>query len=304
MGDPAGIGPEVVAKAVDSVRDCNILVIGDKSFLRYKDMKVIKDIDEADPSEPNLLDLDNISEFKMGKPTAETGRASVQYIEKAVSLIRERKIDGIVTAPISKSAINEAGYRFSGHTDLLANITKKDVRMMFASKEMRVVLVTIHIPLSCVPQAITEDKVYRTIEIANSALVSWFGIENPKISVLALNPHAGEEGIFGTEEDMIRSAIDRTKAEGISAEGPFPPDTAFLKKADCFVAMYHDQGLIPLKLLSFDTAVNLTLGLPFIRTSPDHGCGFDIAGKEIASPTSMIEAIKLSQILLAKRRVV
>lgn len=296
MGDPAGIGAEVIAKALDSVVGlCHPLIIGEKDcFFRYKKIRVIEDISQISFDEPNLLDLKNISRFKPGRFSQETGRASYEYILKCFSFITEKKIAAMVTAPICKEAMNLAGYKFAGHTDLLASFSKSRVAMMFVSKPLKVTLATIHIPLTDVSSQITKDSVYQAINLSHSALVSWFGIKEPKILVLGLNPHAGEGGLFGREEEEIKKAIKRATKEGISVDGPLPPDTAFLKKADCFVAMYHDQGLIPLKMLAFDTAVNLTLGLPFIRTSPDHGCGFDIAGKNIAGAKSMIEAIRLA----------
>jgi 4-hydroxythreonine-4-phosphate dehydrogenase len=174
--------------------------------------------------------------------------------------------------------------------------------MMFVSKPIKVTLVTIHIPLADVPIQITKERVYQAIKLSHSALVLWFGIKEPKVLVLGLNPHAGEGGLFGREEEEIKKAIKRATKEGISVDGPLPPDTAFLKEADSFVAMYHDQGLIPLKMLAFDTAVNLTLGLPFIRTSPCHGCGFDIAGKNIARAMSIISAIRLAKRLCRNKK--
>jgi 4-hydroxythreonine-4-phosphate dehydrogenase len=297
MGDPAGIGPEVIAKALDFVADiCTPLVIGEKNaFFNYRKIRSIEDISEMSLNEPNLLDLKNIRGFKIGRFSQETGKASYEYILKCFSLIREKRIEAMVTAPICKEAISLAGYKFAGHTDLLASLSKSRVAMMFVSKPVKVTLVTIHIPLADVPVQITKDRVYQAIKLSHSALVLWFGIKEPKVLVLGLNPHAGEGGLFGREEEEIKKAIKRATKEGISVDGPFPPDTAFLKEADSFVAMYHDQGLIPLKMLAFDTAVNLTLGLPFIRTSPDHGCAFDIAGKNIASEKSMLSAIKLAR---------
>jgi len=302
MGDPAGIGAEVIAKALDSVVGiCHPLIIGEKDcFLRYKKIRVIEDVSQITFNEPNLLDLKNVSKIKPGRFSKETGRASYEYILKCFSLLAEKKIAAMVTGPICKEAMNLAGYKFAGHTDLLASLSQSKVAMMFVSKPIKVTLTTIHIPLADVPSQITKDKVYQVIKLSHSALVSWFRIKEPKILVLGLNPHAGEGGLFGREEEEIKKAIKRASKEGISTEGPLPPDTAFLKKADCFVAMYHDQGLIPIKMLAFDTAVNLTLGLPFVRTSPDHGCAFDIAGKGIASAKSMIEAIRLAKRLCKK----
>ena len=296
MGDAGGIGAEVIAKALDSVAGiCHPLIIGEKStFFRYRKIRSIEDVSQIAFNEPNLLDLKNISKFEPGRFSAGTGRASYEYILKCFSLIAEKRVAAMVTAPICKEAMNLAGYKFAGHTDFLASLSKSKVAMMFVSRPLKVTLATIHIPLADVPSQITKDRVYQAIKLSHSALISDFKIKEPKVLVLGLNPHAGEGGLFGREEEEIKKAIKKATKEGISVEGPLPPDTAFLKKADCFVAMYHDQGLIPLKMLAFDTAVNLTLGLSFIRTSPDHGCAFDIAGKDMASPKSMISAIRLA----------
>ncbi|MEW6102673.1 MAG: 4-hydroxythreonine-4-phosphate dehydrogenase PdxA [bacterium] len=285
IGDPSGIGPEVVLKALSTniTQKANFIVIGDKRVI------------STDKAE--ILDLKNINPktLVMGEPSAETGKASLDYIMEAFKLIKEKKIDAMVTGPICKSAIQKAGCKFMGHTDLLAHLTRRNVGMMFVAGNLKIVLATIHIPLSKVCRMITEKMVYETIRLTHNSLVGYFRIKEPKICVLGFNPHSGEDKIMGKEEGRIKEAIDKANNNGIRAFGPFPPDTAFLKEGfDCFVAMYHDQGLIPLKLLAFDRAVNLTIGIPFIRTSPDHGCAFDIAGKNKANPSSMISAINLA----------
>ncbi|MFH0843935.1 MAG: 4-hydroxythreonine-4-phosphate dehydrogenase PdxA, partial [Pseudomonadota bacterium] len=208
------------------------------------------------------------------------------------------EIAAMVTCPINKALMNEAGYHFDGHTQLIASLTKTDhYVMMLAGERLRVSLVTIHCGLREVPTKLNRDSIYQTIMITSKALERDFGIERPRIAVAALNPHAGESGLFGSEEkEIIKPALDRAANEGCRVEGPFPADTLFYKAAlgqfDAVVAMYHDQGLIPLKLLHFSDAVNITLGLPIIRTSVDHGTAYDIAGKGIADPSSLKAAVR------------
>lgn len=210
------------------------------------------------------------------------------------------KIAAMVTAPISKEHLQRGGYRYPGHTEFLADLAGiRDFRMMMAGPGLRVVLVTIHEPLSKVPSLLSVSRILKTIRITDDSLRSWFGLRRPRIAVAALNPHAGESGIFGREEKrIIGPAVVRARRQGICASGPFPPDTVFYRAVkgdfDAVVAMYHDQGLIPLKLLHFDRGVNITLGLPFVRTSVDHGTAFDIAGKGIADPSSLIAAIEMA----------
>jgi 4-hydroxythreonine-4-phosphate dehydrogenase len=208
-------------------------------------------------------------------------------------------VDAIVTAPISKESLKMDGFKWPGHTEMLAELTNtKDFAMMFYSDKLKLILVTIHTALRNVPDLIKKEKVLQTIILAKKAC-EMMGIENPKIAVAGLNPHAGEAGIFGDEEiKEIIPAVNEARASGISASGPYPADTLFHKayngEFDIIVCMYHDQGLIPLKMMAFDKAVNVTIGLPIIRTSPDHGTAYDIAWKGIANPSSMIEAIKLA----------
>ncbi len=305
IGDPAGIGPEVVIKALSSpdiTKNANFIVIGDKRvisryFLQNKKYKYGN-------LDTKILDLKNmnIKSLVMGNPTADTGRASLEYIMEAFRLKKEKKINAMVTAPICKAAIQKSGSKFVGHTDMLGAFFRKKVGMMFVAENLRVVLTTIHIPLSKACKMITTKRVYGTIRLTNHSLIDYFRIKKPNICVLGFNPHSGEDGIMGREEERIKEAIAKANNCGINVSGPYPPDTAFLlrdtsyskKGFDCFIAMYHDQGLIPLKLLAFDKAVNLTIGLGFIRTSPDHGCAFDIAGYNKANPEGMISAINLA----------
>ncbi len=299
MGDPNGIGPEVVLKAlccaeIQSV--CRPVVFGNSEVLgRAKEiigMDAVYELQEHEKFNTENLDPGSVS--------SESGRASLGYIESAVQNVLENRIDCIVTAPISKEAIHRAGSKFPGHTEMLAELSgSKEVAMMFEGDKFKVVLVTIHEALKKVPELLNEEKIYRIINLTNESLIKYFGIIKPKIVVCGLNPHAGEAGAFGSEEsDIIIPAINKARLNGMNIEGPLPPDTLFYYASkgrwDLVVSMYHDQGLIPFKMINFEKGVNVTLGLPFIRTSPDHGTAFDIASKGTANPTSMIEAIKVA----------
>ncbi len=256
----------------------------------------------------DLIDLKNIrlGSLKIGKVNKMAAKAAVDYIKKAVSLAKEGEIDAITTAPVNKKGLQRAGFRFLGHTELLTHLTKtKNYAMMLMGGPLKVVLVTTHLPLSKVSSSLSKEKIYQTIRLAWDNM-KYFGIRKPRIGVAGLNPHAGEEGLFGKEEKkFIIPAVKKAKKKGIKAEGPISPDTVFQRtlkgEFDCVVCMYHDQGLIPLKMLAFDKGVNITLGLPIIRTSVDHGTAYEIVGKGIANPTSLIEAIKLA-VKLAKAK--
>jgi 4-hydroxythreonine-4-phosphate dehydrogenase len=247
----------------------------------------------------DMIDMAAIHEFAKGKPTAESGRASAVYIREAVKLAVNKQVDAMVTAPISKEALKMAGLNWPGHTEMIAELTgTKDYAMMLAGGPLRVILVTIHTAIRNVPDLVTRDKVLKTIRLAKKAC-TMLGIRHPRIAVAGLNPHAGEAGLFGDEETReILPAIEAAGREGIEASGPFPPDTLFHKaykgEVDMVVCMYHDQGLVPLKMIAFDKGVNVTVGLPIIRTSPDHGTAYDIAWSGQADPSSMIEALKLA----------
>lgn len=312
MGDPGGVGPEIIIKALSSagIRDlCIPVVIGDRVVIEETlslldlplKLRIIKSPEEAgaEPGTIELLDMGMLNKFWGGKPTAEGGAACVSYIKKAAELALDKKVDAIVTAPISKEALKMAGMKWPGHTEMLAEITNaKDYAMMLAGDGLRVILVTIHTSLKSVPDLITKTSVLKTIRLAKKAC-DMLEIENPEIAVAGLNPHAGEAGIFGDEEIReIIPAIEDAKKEGFQVTGPFPPDIIFHKvykgEFDIVVCMYHDQGLIPLKMLAFEQGVNITVGLPIVRTSPDHGTAYDIAWKGIANPSSMIEAIKMA----------
>ena len=300
MGDPSGVGPEVTLKALASPKVkglANFLLIGDRPVIERlkKDMGlVLKD---------RLEDLSNVSKkkFAYGRCDAASGRASMQYIDRALELLNEVRADALVTAPVNKSAIRLAGYRgFEGHTEYLAlKSGAKDFAMMFVGPRLKIALVTRHVALKEVPAKLSVKGIYRTICLAHECLKEYFRIRDPKIAVAGLNPHAGESGAFGDEEKrIIVPAIKMASRSAKRIVGPVSPDAVFgpalTGRFDCVVAMYHDQALVPFKMLYSDSGVNLTLGLPFIRTSPDHGTAFDIAGKGIANPASMIEAIKLA----------
>ena len=231
----------------------------------------------------------------------------VNYIIKAVEMARHRELAAMVTCPVNKALMRKAGHIFEGHTQLIAHLTNtEDYVMMLAGDKLRVALVTIHCALEKVPSTLDHDRIYKTIIITSQALQLDFGLKTPRLAVAALNPHAGESGLFGSEEDeIIRPAIETARAEGFLVEGPLPADTLFYRAAagqfDAVVAMYHDQGLIPLKLLHFSDAVNITLGLPIVRTSVDHGTAYDIAGKGAADPSSLKAAIRMA-VRMARNR--
>jgi 4-hydroxythreonine-4-phosphate dehydrogenase len=276
-GDPAGIGPEIAARAA---RDPEVLSLCDPIIYG--------------PSSP-----DELARFVRGQVSAEAGRASYDAVVGAVEDAVAGRVAAIATAPINKAAFAAAGLPWKGHTDLLAHLTgaPRGV-MMFHSDTLRVVLATVHIPLAAVPGAITPALIEDVIGLTAAELPR-FGIANPRLSVAGLNPHAGEDGLLGDEDErVLRPTIARCAARGIDVRGPFPADTVFLRalrgEFDAVIACYHDQGLIPVKMAAFGRAVNVTLGLPIIRTSVDHGTAFDIAGKGIADPGSMIEAVKLA----------
>ena len=280
-GDPAGIGPEVAARAAADPRVLGVC-------------------------EPVLFAADTGATFAPGVLSAEAGRAAYDGVVRAVDAAMKREVDAIATAPVNKEAFRLAGLPWSGHTDLLAHLTgARDVAMMFHSDVLRVVLATVHIALADVPRALSAASLEATIDLTWHELPR-FGIARPRIGVAGLNPHAGEHGLFGCEDQtVIAPAIAACCERGIDASGPWPADTLFVRarrgEFDVVVACYHDQGLIPVKLLAFGQAVNVTLGLPIVRTSVDHGTAFDIAGKGLADPESMIAAVLLAAKLARHR---
>ena len=306
MGDPAGIGPEVIVKAfTDSSlnRECRPIVIGDADYLISSarqfapnlSIQRITSVDQAEFDSPSLtvLDLKNIEPASLAPEASSLGgQAAVEYIRKAVDLAMDHLVSAITTAPINKESIHLAGFNYPGHTEMLADFTgTKGVALMLVGKKLRVVLATTHLPLHAVRDQITKDRVANTIRLTHQWLARYV-TESPRIAVTGLNPHCGDGGIFGDEEKpAILPAIEQLKAEGIDAQGPFSADALFARtqtgQYDAVVTMYHDQGMIPVKMESQGNAVNITLGLPIIRTSVDHGTAFDIAGQGIASPESL-----------------
>ncbi len=300
-GDPSGIGPEIILKTLASpsiTKKIIPVVVGDMEAFR----KAAGSTGKVFPDTVKFMDLKNVppAKFKFGRIKALFGAASVEYILAGLALVKIMKGAALVNAPINKEAINRAGFRFTGCTELLAFLTgSKNVTMMLAGGDLRVSLVTRHVSLRNVPGNLTRKKIILTTQNTYYALKKIFGIQKPRIGIAALNPHAGEGGFLGKEEKaMISPAVKfiRKKIKGVS--GPYPADTLFYKARrgvfDAVICMYHDQGLIPLKMAAFEKGVNITLGLPFIRTSPGHGTGFDIAGKNKADPSSLIEAIKIA----------
>lgn len=323
MGDPAGVGPEVVLKAVIDPRvrrACLPLVLGDLGVLRRtrkgkRGWPKLVPWKEGQPLEEgndatlvySLTSL-SLSQSRPGVPSKACGKAAYRYIEAAAELVRSRVADAIATAPISKRILQLAGYRYPGHTELLAELTAtRECRMMLLGKRLRVVLVTGHLPLARIKDELTRSRIRVTLELAHHGLRNYFGIVRPLLAVAALNPHGGEMGILGVEEKTVISpAVEDARKKGIRAEGPFPADSLFFRALqgdyDAVICMYHDQGLIPLKLQHFLGGVALTLGLPLIRTSVDHGTAYDIAGKNRADGSSMREAILLAARLARQKK--
>jgi 4-hydroxythreonine-4-phosphate dehydrogenase len=312
MGDHGGIGPEVIVKALfnSNIRDnYHPVVIGDaeiiREALRLSDLPLkVRNVNgitesELDTGSIDVLEIKPLLSFEKGSPSKNAGESAVKYIKKAVELALQKQVDAIVTAPLSKKSLRMADFSWPGHTELIAELTKtENFAMMFVSNKLKIILSTIHIPIKDVPKNINEKVILNAIKLAKKASIMC-GIRSPRIAVAGLNPHAGESGIMGDEEiKVLAPAINEAEALGIEVSGPHPPDVVFYKtlkgEFDMVVCMYHDQGLIPFKMLAFDTGVNMTVGLPIIRTSPDHGTAFDIAWQDKANPASMVEAIKLA----------
>ncbi|MBT4526160.1 MAG: 4-hydroxythreonine-4-phosphate dehydrogenase PdxA [Deltaproteobacteria bacterium] len=312
MGDPAGVGPEIIIKALHSSQHhsrFNLLILGEEDILSETAsnlnisarIEAFNSFDEIQFN-PECITVFNCQKlnrqaFKMSTPNSSSGEFTYQLIVKAVDMALKHEIDGIVTAPICKESLHMANHFFDGHTGLLAFLTDtQHYRMLFAAEKLKILHVTAHLPLLEACKIINIDMVYETIELGYHHMKR-LGYQNPKIAVCGLNPHAGENGIFGREDiDNIQPAIEKAQNNGIMAEGPLPADTTFLLayngKFDMVIAQYHDQGHVPGKLVAFDTAVNVTVGLPIIRTSVDHGTAFDIAGKGIAKSDNLLFAIE------------
>jgi len=321
MGDACGIGPEIIAKAWRAERPRDLCVVGDVGVMRAQAGLPVAQIESpADLSKvppdclavwqpTSLAELGALSGLPVGRIDARAGRAAALCIEAAVHAVQAGQGRGIVTAPIHKEALHAAGVAHPGHTEMLQELAAaggvlRPVRMMLANEELRVVLVTIHCSLRQAIEQINVDSVLQTLRITDAALRR-FGIRAPRIGVAGLNPHAGEGGLFGAEEiDHIEPAVVAARMAGIDARGPFAPDTVFMRarhapghpgEFDAVVAMTHDHGLIPVKYLGVEQGVNVTLGLPFVRTSPDHGTAFDIAGQGRADPASLLAAIRMAR---------
>lgn len=307
IGDPNGIGPEVLLKSLADpvVRDqCHLVVVGPKAVLSFYEAQL------GLRAAFDQIECESPAGFKVlpGQISVDSGRISMESVGLSVDLCSRGQADAMVTCPISKEAISLAGYHFPGHTEFIADrVGASDFLMMMVSDKLRIGLVTGHIPISAVSKAVTGDQIERTIGIMNRSLRRDFGLSDPKITVLGLNPHAGDGGVLGTEDrDIILPALIRARESGVQIMGPLPADGFFgsdkWKSADGVVAMYHDQGLIPFKALSFGSGVNFTAGLSIVRTSPDHGTAFEIAGKGVANPSSLKKAIEYAVHIVQKRQ--
>ena len=323
MGDPTGIGPEIIVKALSTdelFRVCRPVVFGDQGVLsraiQIQNLSTtLESIDRVPrhgylPRKIFVLPSSQleVSSLRFGQPDRACGEAMVRYIEEAVKRVENEELDAITTCPINKKAMNEAGYSFPGHTELLAHLVgAPSVAMMFLGSKWRIVLVTVHLPLKDVSKWISKDRIISTLRLTDEGMKKHFGIPHPKIAVLGLNPHSGESGLLGEEEKReIIPAITEAKLLGMDVAGPFPADSFFNLSGryafDAVVAMYHDQGLIPIKILDFKEAVNFTLGLSFVRTSVDHGTAYDIAGKGLADPTNLVKAVLTAANLSKSKR--
>jgi 4-hydroxythreonine-4-phosphate dehydrogenase len=316
MGDPAGIGPEIVARAfAEEGRDRRAIVVGDPAILeraiRLLDVPlVVNEISEPEEAafESGAVDVLAVGELSedlpFGELDARAGDAAFRYLERATELASAGRVGAIATAPLNKEAMHLAGHKYPGHTEILAELTgTEDYAMMLVTDELNVIHVSTHVSLREAIERVRPERELAVIRLAHDALRK-LGVESPRVAVAGLNPHAGENGLFGTEDlERIAPAVEEAKGEGIDATGPWPPDTVFMRARrgafDIVVVQYHDQGHIPVKLMGFDTGVNVTVGLPFFRTSVDHGTAFDIAGTGEADHASMRAAIDLARTLAA-----
>lgn len=326
MGDPAGIGPEIAVKSsqyfINAGGIARPVILGSLEHIERTARNVLKSnlpINPVNMDLPleetfvekavNVADLSSVSygKVRMGELNPRYAGEVEKFIESAVMFSRAGAIDGFATAPINKDMMLKGGARFGGHTELLGYLSgSDDFAMLFYSKKLTVILVTIHIPIASVPKAITMESLDKIIKIGTSSLKKDFGKQDPRVAVLGLNPHAGENGKIGHEDKEVISPVIRRFADsGLKIEGPFPADSFFASRYsefDLIVAMYHDQALIPFKLFSFERGVNVTVGLDIIRTSPVHGTAYDIAGKNIADCASMIESVRLARIISKNRK--
>ncbi|MGE0072948.1 MAG: 4-hydroxythreonine-4-phosphate dehydrogenase PdxA [Thiomonas sp.] len=330
LGDACGIGPELIVRAFARRQAQGCVVYGDAAWLA----RMARGMQFApESSRPVVVELDGLDEWRdvpdgalavlsvtrlpqdlrIGEVDARAGAAAYACIAAAAADALAGRVAAVVTAPIHKEALHAAGIDFPGHTEILQHLAGGvPVRMMLANDQLKTVLVTVHLALRRAIDAVTTDAIVQTLRIAHAAASLW-GVPQPRIAVAGLNPHAGEGGLFGDEEArVIAPAIAQARAEGIDASGPYPPDTVFMRarhappahpgEFDIVIAMYHDQGLIPVKYLGVEHGVNVTLGLPFVRTSPDHGTALDIAGQDRADPASLIAAIRMARQMVAARR--
>ncbi|NEX91317.1 4-hydroxythreonine-4-phosphate dehydrogenase PdxA [Caulobacter sp. 17J65-9] len=322
LGDPAGVGPEIVAKTWSALKGAGpaFVAIGDRDTLAAAmpgaTVERVANLAEGAAVFPKALPVLDPPSTRVGATAAEAKASAITgWIETAVALALAGEASGVVTAPISKASLYAGGFKFPGHTEFLADLTAhapmagaRGPVMMLTARDLRVALVTIHTPLRDVADAVTTERVIHTARVTAEALRRDFGIERPRLALAGLNPHAGESGTIGREEvEVLAPAVAALRAEGIDITDPKPADTLFHDEArrayDAAVCLYHDQALIPLKTLDFWSGVNVTLGLPIVRTSPDHGTGFDIAGRGIARPDSMIAAVRLAGQIASHRSV-
>jgi 4-hydroxythreonine-4-phosphate dehydrogenase len=321
MGEPAGVGPEIIAKAWRALsgEGAVFFVVGDAALMRAQGAPVIDILAPADaipvfPRGVPVLDHPLPAPVVPGRPEPRNAGAVADWIEQAVGLVLAGEASGVVTAPIAKAPLYAAGFRLPGHTEYIAELTAdtpfvgtRGPVMMLTARDLRACLVTIHVPLAEAPGLVTADRVFLTARVAHEAMRRDFGIARPRLALAALNPHAGEGGALGLQEiEVLAPAVEALRAEGIDITDPRPADTLFHDEAratyDAALCLYHDQALIPVKTLDFWGGVNATLGLPVVRTSPDHGTGFDIAGRGLARPDSLISAIRLAGQMAARRQ--
>jgi 4-hydroxythreonine-4-phosphate dehydrogenase len=320
MGEPAGVGPEIIAKAWSALKaeGAPFVVVGDLALMRAQGLPCRGVTEAADAPDVfaqaiPVLDRPLRAPVAAGRPDPENAGLIADWIEQGVALALAGEVGGLVTAPIAKAPLYAAGFRFPGHTEFIAELTAdaplagtRGPVMMLTAKDLRACLVTIHTPLAEVPELVTFDRVCHTARVVHEAMRRDFGLDRPRLALAALNPHAGESGSLGLQEiEVLIPASQALRAEGVSITDPLPADTMFHDDAraayDAAICLYHDQALIPVKTLDFWGGVNATLGLPIVRTSPDHGAGFDIAGQGVARPDSLIAAIRLAGRMAAAR---
>ena len=315
MGEPGGINSEIFLKASKEINKINNFIICDPSWIEkslefFNKKKSINILDQNLDIKENYINIMPTKRkviFKLGKPNKRNNSAIIESIDKAIYLAKNKKVSGIVTLPIYKKNLIEDGFKFPGHTEYLSYKDKSDSLMVLMNKKLKVATVTTHIPITKISKSLNKSLIIKKINILNESLIKDFKINSPKIAISSLNPHAGEEGRIGREEiDIIIPALKHLRRNNINVVGPLPADTLFnkdnLKEYDARLCMFHDQALIPIKTLDFFNGINFTSGLSFIRTSPDHGTAFNISGKNIANPSSLISSIKQAKIIAKNRQ--